>query len=110
MPTLKQDLEFYGTTLNPAPDARGLMRSAAAEIDRLEALVSPVKCSNCEKKIERADEWFRCFDCRAHLCENCVRDHFGKGYTPHHQTMDNYKRTIEILERKLNASQKVGVG
>jgi hypothetical protein len=97
MTDLLNDLRFYGTTMNECPDVRGLLKRAATEIDRLGGLASTVKCSNCETVIERSGDWYRCFDCKAHLCERCVTKHFGETYAPHHRTMENYKQTIERL-------------
>ncbi len=98
MSDLINDLRFYGTTTNDPPDVRGLLRRAATEIDRLSGLAAPVKCFNCEKVIERADDWYRCFDCKSFLCEGCCTKHFGDKYTPHHRRMENYKQTIDRLE------------
>lgn len=104
MSNLLNDLRFYSTTMNECPDIRGLLRRAAVEIDRLGGLASAVKCFNCGTVIERGGDWYRCFDCKVHLCERCVTKHFGDKYAPHHQTMENYKRTIERLSKDASAA------
>lgn len=99
--TIQQECAFFGTTLNEHPDPRGLFRRAGDEIARLETLQAPVKCFECRREIARADEWFRCFDCRVHLCESCTQKHFGASYSRHHQTMQQYKDRVAILEQQI---------
>lgn len=77
-------LEWHSVTLNePAGGIAGYRRligEALYEIRRLAERINkmqPVKCFTCGSEIERSDEWFRCFDCRAHVCESCIRSHFG---------------------------------
>jgi hypothetical protein len=104
--TIEQDLNYYGSTLNePERGYRPLLLIAAGEISRLKGLQGPVKCWDCQSEIKRSDDWFRCFDCRAHLCENCTKKHFGSGYSAHHERMENYKKTIAMLRDQLAESQ-----
>jgi len=98
------DLRFYGTTLNECPDVRALLRRAATEMDRLESLIAPVTCLNCHQPIERAGDWYRCFDCKAHLCETCVTKHFGDKYTPHHQTVEQERIRADIASKAAHAA------
>lgn len=106
MTTLLQDLNFYAATLDEPPNPRELFRRAAAELDRLSGLTSSVKCLNCEKAMERAADWYRCFDCGAHLCVNCCTNHFGysaaDSFTPHHHKMARYQHTITVLRRQID--------
>lgn len=89
--TTVQKCRFYGTTTHFPPEAREIFREAAAHIERLESMAAPVRCLECKKIIERSDDWFRCFDCKSNLCEECTRQHFGVSYSRHHRSMDDQK-------------------
>lgn len=82
--TLRQKLEYYGVTLNePEGGYRPLLMSALHEINRLMGLQAPVLCLHCRKPIERADDWFRCTDCRGHYHEGCIKLH-ARDWRPSH--------------------------
>ena len=98
---LRNDLMFYSTTLHAHPDVRSLLAQAGAEIDWLRGFQSAIKCSCCAREVMHSNDWFRCFDCGAHLCRECVRKHFGDKYTPHHQRMEDYQRTIQFLQARI---------
>lgn len=105
-PTLIQNLRFYGTTRNEHPNVRSLLLSAAAELDRLNAFTRIPTCITCKKPLDRAADWYRCFDCKADVCEGCCTNHFGysagNSYTPHHRQMANYEHRITVLQRKID--------
>lgn len=101
-PTILDDLRYHAASLNePEGGYRRLCGRAAEELGRVAGLLSPVTCLDCKQKIERANEWYRCFDCKSHLCENCVGKHFGASYSRHHETMQQYIDRIAYLETQM---------
>lgn len=89
---LRSRLEWYANTMHQPPDGMGqpgaqgyknLLHEALAELRRLDALALPVTCLHCKKEIDRADDWFRCTDCRGHYHEGCIKAH-AKDWRPSH--------------------------
>jgi hypothetical protein len=80
-------LEWHACTLNePAGGVagyRGLLSEALGEIHRLSGLQAPVHCGHCNREIDRADDWFRCTDCRGHYHEVCIKLH-ARDWRPSH--------------------------
>lgn len=45
------------------------------------------KCATCGGDGSGDGGLFRCFDCRAHFCERCCKEHFGQQHQPHPITL-----------------------
>lgn len=57
------------------------------------------KCSHC--KAERSCwAFYRCWDCKAFLCEDCIKSHFGNGHQPHPKLIEQYEKEIADLKAR----------
>lgn len=58
------------------------------------------KCQNpkCRKLLERGDD-YRCWDCKAIYCGECVKHHFGQQHQPHPLLLSAIHKVVaELVE------------
>ena len=71
---------------------------AAVIFELAQKQISEVKCAHCGKKIHHLSA-FRCFDCKATLCEYCAPSHFG----PQHQQRAALAHPSDVLHPMTHA-------
>lgn len=63
------------------------------------------KYSHC--KTERhCWRFYRCWDCKAYLCEDCIKSHFGSGHQPHPKLIEQFEAEIAELKSRLDQYQR----
>jgi len=63
-----------------------------------------VKCAHC--KVEHPPhEFYRCWDCKAHLCEDCIRHHMGPRHVPHPKLKEQYEAELARMQRLVTGYQ-----
>lgn len=63
------------------------------------------KCSHC--KTERSCwGFYRCWDCKTYLCENCILTHFGDNHRPHPKLIEQYEAEIAALKDRLEQHRR----
>jgi len=58
-----------------------------------------VKCVGCG--VERSPfDFYRCWDCKSYLCEDCIKGHFGPRHQPHPKTLAQHEARAESAIRE----------
>jgi hypothetical protein len=60
-----------------------------------------VLCSHCRTEYFWWN-FYRCWDCQAYLCKDCIKDHFGKNYQPHPKLIEQYEAEIATLKLEVD--------
>jgi hypothetical protein len=59
------------------------------------------KCSHCQQE-RRVTNFYRCWDCKTYLCEDCIKSHFGPNHRPHPKLIEQYDAEIAGLKEQLD--------
>lgn len=58
------------------------------------------KCSHCNQE-RSCWAFYRCWDCKAYLCEDCIKSHFGDNHRPHPKLIEQYEKEIAELKAQV---------
>lgn len=57
-------------------------------------------CSHCKRE-RYWWNFYRCWDCKAYLCEDCIKSHFGSNHQPHPKLIEQYETEIAKLKASI---------